>query len=33
LRWPGHVIRSENEEIIGRIMLVKPQGKRKVDLE
>jgi hypothetical protein len=29
LRWAGHVIRRENEEIIKRIMLVKPEGKRK----
>jgi hypothetical protein len=32
LRWAGHVIRRENEEIIERIMLVKPERKgRKVD--
>jgi hypothetical protein len=29
LRWAGHVIRRENEEIIKRIMLAKPEGKRK----
>jgi hypothetical protein len=29
LRWAGHVIRRENEEIINRIMLVKPEGKGK----
>jgi hypothetical protein len=29
LRWAGHVIRRENGEIIKRIMLVKPDGKRK----
>jgi hypothetical protein len=28
LRWRGHVIRRENEEIIKRIMLVKPEGNR-----
>jgi hypothetical protein len=32
LRWAGHVIRRENEEIIKRLMIVKPEGKgRKVD--
>jgi hypothetical protein len=29
LRWAGHVIRKENEDIIKRIMLVKLEGKRK----
>jgi hypothetical protein len=29
LRWAGHVIRRENEEIIKRIILVKLEGKRK----
>jgi hypothetical protein len=29
LRWAGHVIRRENEEIIKRLMIVKPEGKRK----
>jgi hypothetical protein len=33
LRWPGHVIKRENEVIIKIIMLVKPEGKRKVDQE
>jgi hypothetical protein len=34
LRWAGHVTRRENEEIIKRLMIVKPQGeKRKVDQE
>jgi hypothetical protein len=28
-RWAGHVIKRENEEIIKRIMLVKPVGKRR----
>jgi hypothetical protein len=28
LRWVGHIIRRENEEIIKRIMLVKQEGKR-----
>jgi hypothetical protein len=32
LRWAGHVIRLENEEMIKRVMLIKPEGKRrKVD--
>jgi hypothetical protein len=29
LRRPGHVIRRENEEIIKRLIIVKPEGKRK----
>jgi hypothetical protein len=29
LRWAGHVIRRENEEIEEKIMLVKPEGKMK----
>jgi hypothetical protein len=29
LRWAGYVIRRENEEIIGRIMLVKLERKIK----
>jgi hypothetical protein len=29
LRWAGHIIRRENEEIIEIITLVKPEGKRK----
>jgi hypothetical protein len=29
LRWAGHFIRKENEEIIKIIMLAKPEGKRK----
>jgi hypothetical protein len=29
LRWAGHVIRRENEEIINRLMIVKPEWKRK----
>jgi hypothetical protein len=29
LRWGGHVVRNENEEIIKRIMLVKPERERK----
>jgi hypothetical protein len=29
VRWAGHVIRRENEEITNIIMLVKPEGKRK----
>jgi hypothetical protein len=29
LRWAGHVIRGENEEIIKRLMIVKLEGKRK----
>jgi hypothetical protein len=29
LRLAGHVIRRENEDIMKRIMLVKPEGKRK----
>jgi hypothetical protein len=29
LRWAGHDIRRENEEIIKRLMIVKPEGKRK----
>jgi hypothetical protein len=29
LIWAGHVVRRENEEIIKRIMLVKPEGRRK----
>jgi hypothetical protein len=29
LRWARHVIRKKNEEIIKRIMLVKPEGKGK----
>jgi hypothetical protein len=34
LRWAGHVIRRENEEITKRMMLVKPEGiGRKVDQE
>jgi hypothetical protein len=28
-RWAGHVIRRENEEIVKRLMIVKPEGKRK----
>jgi hypothetical protein len=34
LRWAGHVIRTEKEEIIKRRMLVKPEGKgRKAEQE
>jgi hypothetical protein len=33
LRWGRHVIRRTNEEIIKRMKLVKPEGKRKVDQE
>jgi hypothetical protein len=29
LRWAGHIIRRENEEIIKTLMTVKPEGKRK----
>jgi hypothetical protein len=29
LRWAGPVIRRENEEIIKRLMIVKPEEKRK----
>jgi hypothetical protein len=29
LRWAGHVIRRDNEEIIKRLIIVKPEGKRK----
>jgi hypothetical protein len=29
LRWAGHVIRRKNEDIIKRVMIVKPEGKRK----
>jgi hypothetical protein len=29
LRWAGHVIRTGNEEIVKRIMLIKPKGKLK----
>jgi hypothetical protein len=29
LRWAGHVIRRENEDVIKRIMLVKPERKGK----
>jgi hypothetical protein len=29
LRWAGHVLRRENEDIIKRIMFVKAEGKRK----
>jgi hypothetical protein len=29
MRWTGRVIRRENEDIIKRIMLVIPEGKRK----
>jgi hypothetical protein len=29
LRGAGHVIRRENEDIIKRLMIVKPEGKRK----
>jgi hypothetical protein len=29
LRWTGHVIRRESEEIIKRLKIVKPEGKRK----
>jgi hypothetical protein len=29
LRWAGHVIRRENEEIKRRLMIVKPERKRK----
>jgi hypothetical protein len=29
LRWAGHIISRENEEIIKRIMIVKPEAKRK----
>jgi hypothetical protein len=29
LRWAGHAIRRENEELIKRLMIVKPEGKRK----
>jgi hypothetical protein len=29
VRWAGYVIRRENEEFIKRIMLVKPEEKRK----
>jgi hypothetical protein len=29
LRWARHVIRRENQEIIKRLMIVEPEGKRK----
>jgi hypothetical protein len=29
LRWAGHVIRRQSEEIIKILMIVKPEGKRK----
>jgi hypothetical protein len=29
LRWAGHVIRRGNEKIIKRLIIVKPEGKRK----
>jgi hypothetical protein len=29
LKWAGHVIRRDNEEIMKRLMIVKPEGKRK----
>jgi hypothetical protein len=29
LRWAEHVIRRENEEITKRLIIVKPEGKRK----
>jgi hypothetical protein len=29
LRWAGQVIRRENEEIIKRLMILKPEGKTK----
>jgi hypothetical protein len=31
LRWAGHIIRRENDEIIKRLMIVKPEGKRMND--
>jgi hypothetical protein len=34
LGWAGHVTRRENEGIIKKLMIVKPEGKRrKVDQE
>jgi hypothetical protein len=29
MRWAGHAIRRENEEIIKRVIVVKPEGKNK----
>jgi hypothetical protein len=29
LRWAGYVVRRESEEIKNRLMIVKPEGKRK----
>jgi hypothetical protein len=31
LRWAGYVIRRENEEIIKRLIILKPEGKREKD--
>jgi hypothetical protein len=29
LIWTGHIIKRENEEIIKRLMIAKPEGERK----